>query len=327
MNERGNIMIKKKYLLLVVGLIVIISIAGCTVRSNKQKNVEDPKKIEEQMAQTEKREKEKIERDFEVLIKENSEPYKLVKYIDENISRASFEFAEKMVIELERMQESYAIHYMDELFKGDRQSTLAKVFPNYEFDSSKINIIEDEELKKLVTDIVDGKYKIVNAEGAFYPAIDYKVLNGYKQYISDEISEYLEIMAIHLDNPPMIDAALTISWDDLSDRLINTEKYLRKYVDGVKSEEITRLYGEYLVMYMQGGDNTPIYNKEDKKIIEDVLNSYKKTIANDKEGITGSIISKYLKVIEENNYIIDDVVTSKIIDLNNEAIGNLEEHK
>lgn len=320
-------MMKKKYLLLVVGLILIISVAGCTVKANKEKDREDPKKVEEEMAQVEKREKEKIERDFEVLIKENSEPYKLAKYIDENISKASPEFAEKMVIELECMQESYAIHYMDEFFKEDRQSTLAKVFPNYEFDSNKVNSIEDEELKKLVTNIIDGKYKIVSAEGAFYPAIDYNALNGYKQYISDEMAEYINIMAIHLDNPPMRDAGLIISWDDLADRLINIEKYLRKYVDGVKSEEITRLYGEYLVMYMQGGDNTPIYNREDKKIIEDVLNSYKKTISNDKEGITGNIISKYLKVIEENNYIIDDVVTSKIIDLNTEAIGNLEEHK
>ena len=82
-------MMKKKYLLLVVGLIIVAVIAGCAVNSSKEKNAEDPKKVEEPMAQTEKKEKEKIERVFETLIKENSEPYKLVEFIDENISKAS----------------------------------------------------------------------------------------------------------------------------------------------------------------------------------------------------------------------------------------------
>ena len=320
-------MMKKKYLLLVVGLIIVVVISGCAVNSSKEKDAEDPKKVEEQMAQAEKKEKDKLEKNFETLIQENSEPFKLAKFIDENISKVSPKYAEKMVLELERMQESYIVYYMDEFFKDNRQSDLIKVFPEYEFNPSKVDDIVDEELKGLVTRIIDGKYKIVSTEGYFYIATDYSRLAEYKNYISDEMVKYIEIKAIHSDNPPMIDAGVVIPWDEISNRLIGMEDYLKKYVDGIKSEEITRLYGEYLIVYMSGGDNTPIYNVENKKIFDDILESYKKTVDNNKETITGNIIDKYLKLIEENEYIIDDTVTSKIIVLNNEAIGSIEEHK
>lgn len=320
-------MMKKKYTLFVIVLIIIVVIAGCAVNSSKEKDPEDPKKVEEQMAQAEKKEKEKMERVFENLIKEKSEPYKLVEFIDDNISKASSDYAEKMLLELESMQKSYEVHYMDELFKDNRQSKLIEVFPHYEFDKNKIDNIEDEKLRELITRIIDGKYKIVSTEGYFYIVTDYKGFDNYKKYVSDEISSFIEIKAIHLDTPPMIDGAVIIPWDEISNRLINLEEYLKKYPDGAKSEEITRLYGEYLVMYMSGGDNTPIYNIENKIIFDDILESYKKTIANNKESITGNTISKYLELIEENEYIIDETITSKIIDFNNEAIGDLEEHK
>lgn len=320
-------MVRKMYLFIILGLAIILLIVGCTAVSSKGKKVEEPKKTEEQIEQEEKKEKDRIEREFNVLIQGNSEPYKLVKFIDTNISKATPEFAENMVIELLNMQEKYLVHYAEQLFIGDRQSLLLETFPHYEFDPNKVDNIKDEELKGIVSEIVDGKYKLVSSEGSFYLTIDYDSLSKYKGYISEEMVDFLQIKKVYTDTPLAIDAQLVVPWDEIGNRLKTIEEYLVKYPEGIKGEEATRLFGEYLVIYMLGTDNTPIYNIEDKKILSEVLNSYKKTMNTNSQGVTSKIIGKYLKLIEENDYIIDDSITSRIIDLNNEAIGNLEEYK
>ena len=62
----------------------------------------------------------------------------------------------------------------------------------------------------------------------------------------------------------------------MAERLIKTENYILKYPNSIKYEEILRLYGVYLKLYLEGSSNTPIYDYETKEIKEEVLSSYKK---------------------------------------------------
>lgn len=318
-------MVRKMNLFIILGVILILLIVGCTAVSNKNDKVDNPKKTEEQIAQAEKKEKEKIEKNFNALIQGNSEPYKLVKFVDENVSKATPEFAEHMVLELEKAQANYIVHYTELLFAGDRQSLLLAAFPQYEFDPNKIDNINDEELKEILNEIVNGKYKLVNSEGAFYPAIDYNSLGKYKGYLSEEMMEFFNIKKVYIDTPLATDAQVVVPWDEIGNRLKVIEEYLAKYPESIKEEEAVRFYGEYLAIYMSGTDNTPICNIEDKKILDEVLDSYEKIAKGNNDDITSKIIGEYLKLIKDNNYVIDDNVTSKVIDLNNEAIGSLEE--
>src|SRR5699024_902798 len=120
---------------------------------------------------------------------------------------------------------------------------------------------------------------------------------------------------------------IAITWDELGSRLIRIEKYLTKYEEGIKDEELTRLYSEYLLMYISGSKNTPIYNDENKKISKEILDAYKKMASNNKKTITGEIIREYSQLIEDNDYLVDDTVTSRLLEVYNEAIGRLEENK
>ena len=223
---------------------------------------------------------------------------------------------------IEYHQMSYYVSQVTESREEDENDIQHMLF----FDTTKTDQINNGNLKELIDKIIKGKYKLINMEGAFYPIIDYEELKAYNKYFSDEMKDYLDIKSMDSNMPTILDAEFLISFDELSERLITVENYIVKYPEGLKYEEVLRLYGAYLRLYLEGSDNTPIYDFETNKIRDDVLSSYKKT-GNIKDTVTSKIVNKYINIIEENQNLIDNQVFSKITELHNEAIGILEESK
>ena len=316
---------KKRYLFLIIGLVLIVLVSSCTSKDVVVENKNSSKKVQEESKSSKEDDLEKIMIQFKTLISENKEPDEVVEFIDENIEKVSKKESVDMIKEFEKLQENYIALYTEELHKENRQQTLAKLYPNSDIDPKKIEEIKDEELKKIISKMIKGGYKIVNEEGFYFPKIDYEIFKKYEKNLSDELKEYLNIKVVESDSPAIIDGEITVSWDELGNRLIKIEKYLTKYPKGIKCEEVMRIYGEYLVMYMSGSDNTPIYNAKDKKIKKDIFDNYKKIVSNNKDTITANVINEYMKIIEKNNHISDSVVTSRLVELYNEAIGRFEE--
>lgn len=318
---------KKRYLFLILGLLMIVLVSGCTSKNSIANKGNPNESIEEDKRESEKDKKEKAMKKFKALISENKEPNQVIEFINENIGKVSHEDGVEMVKDFEKLQEDYIDLYTDELNKEDRQKLLIEVQPGPEFAPERVEEIENEELKGLVSRIIKGKYKLISKEGFYYPVIDYANYKEYEKFLSDELKECLNIKIIESSSPAILDGKMAVAWDELGNRLINIEKYLIKYPEGIKHEEITRLYGEYLVTYMSGTDNSPIYDTNNKKIHKNIFDNYKKIVSNNKKTITGDIINKYLELIEKNDYIIDDMVISRLVELYNESIGRLEEIK
>lgn len=215
---------------------------------------------------------------------------------------------------------------MELLTLSEVNNNEAKIEDYLFFNKAKIENIKNENLKELVNKIIQGKYKLINMEGAFYPIIDYEALKIYNNYLSDEIKEYIDLKSMDSNLPTILDAGLVISFDQLAERLIKTEKYIIEYPYSIKYEEILRLYGVYLKFYLEGSDNTSIYDYGTKEIKDEVLSSYIKT-KNINETVTSRVVSKYIDIIDENQKIIDEAVLSKVIELHSEAIATLEEQK
>lgn len=331
---------KKVILILISSILLITMITGC--------NGEDINEISNQLVEdmesnkTEKvveNDEEKIMKDFNNAIKGDIEPFLLVKLIDDIIDKVKVDYAIEMVLKLEEIQGNYIERYTEELFMEEYQMeliTLSDVFDSeladkeyasedYLFFSvDKIKDIKNESLKQLVEKIIQGKYKLINMEGAYYPIIDYEGLKVYEAYLSEDIKEYIDLKSMESNMPVILDGGITISFDELAERLIRTENYLLKYPDSVKYEEILRLYGVYLKFYFEGSPNTLIYDYETKTIKEHVLASYEK-VKNMEGTITSGIVSKYLDIIKENDNLIDENVLSKVTELHSLAIATLEE--
>lgn len=315
---------KKKYLFLILGLLIIIFVSSCTSKNSIVSKEDSSEKTKEELKESKEEKQEKVMIEFKSLISENKEPYQVIEFIDKNIEKVSQKESVEMLEDFERLQESYIDLYTDELRKENRQNLLSQTYSNSEIDPNKI---KDEELKELVSKIVKGRYKLVKKEDSYCPVINYVSFKDYEKFLSDELKEYLNIKIIESEAPAILDGKIAITWDELGSRLIRIEKYLTKYEEGIKDEEVTRLYSEYLLMYISGSKNTPIYNDENKKISKEILDAYRKMASNNKKTITGEIIGEYSQLIENNDYLIDDMITSRLLEIYNEAIGRLEENK
>jgi len=310
-----------------MGIFLILFIVGCDNYLLEKNDKEIYEALESTLTSSNTEESDGLLYKFKSIVDSNNEPYVLVQFIDENIKNATEEEAAVMILILEEVQKEYIQEYTDEIFMEDNQMELLRLSgTELFFDEANIGQIENVKLKDIVERIFKGKYKLINMEGGFYPGIDYEKLKEYNRYLSAEIRGYIEIKALNSNKPAVLDAEITISFDELGERLIQTEKYIQKYPQGVKFEEVLRIYGDYLRLYLEGSDNSPIYEYETREIKKDILKSYKNMKGNNKL-ITAKIISKYIDIIEYNKNIIDENVLSRVPKLLSEAVATLESIK
>lgn len=324
-----------KALVLMLTLVLLVSLSACSGEEGDyglDTNIgEDVDRVDENSKEDTV---ENIMIDFKDLIDSQSKPTVIIGFINENIDKIGKENAGIMVLGLEKTLIDYTDVYTDEIFAEGYQGELIGLWEEtVDFESldslfldmeNIIGKVENEGLKELLEKLVIEKYKLINMEGSFYPIIDYEALKEYSKYLDDGVKSYLDIRALDSNRPTILDAAIQIDIDELGERLIQIEDHLTKHGRGIKEEEILRLYSTYLKLYLGGADNTPIYDYNTRAIKEEFLNSYRKLVK-DHGNITGSIVKKYINIIEENNNQVNDNVLSKIMEYHNEAIAKLED--
>jgi hypothetical protein len=316
----------KKIWILILSLIMLF-VTACGI-DIKQKEKTLYETIEKEMYESDDDDIDQLIKQYNEMAKSDNEPYTLVKFIDENIKNVAEKEAVIMVLILEEVQKEYTQRYADDLFADNNQSELLNLSAGeLFFDESKIEEIRNADLKKLVKKIIDGKYKLVNIGGAFYPAIDYvKLKESYSNYLPDEIKDYLEIKSQSSNVPKVIDGEMTVSYEELAQRLIAIENYVSKYPNGVKLQDVLRCYGECLKLYLEGSTNSPIFDVETGKIKDEVMSSYIK-LSSTKKLMTSKIISKYIEIIQKNENTIDENVLSHVPEIYSNAIAALENIK
>ncbi len=140
--------------------------------------------------------------------------------------------------------------------------------------------------------------------------------NEFGNYLSDSLREYEQIKMQELleigdeehSTYLIEDAALFISWDELSDRIIRLENYINKYPDTLEKEEALNSIGYYIWIYTASAlDNTPVY--QGNKLSESVMDSYKRFINTYEESNYYDVISGYYDILSKNGfYLNDDVI-------------------
>lgn len=327
---------KRKELILIIGLsLIMLVFTGCDKKKEEVEKINDdratniieepPREID--IGEEDKEEREKIIEEFRELLEDTPSPSDLIKYIDRNIDKVSPIDGDEMIEALEKSLEDSRLVYENRLFELDKANELMEISgEDFEFNRSSIDDIKNKELKKLVNELYYNMYKLENLEGAFYPIIDYGKLKTYKDHITEEWKDYLMIKSLDSDNRTMSDGSLNISFDKLADRILKTENYLNKYINGQRQEEMLENYENKIYAYMKGLPNTPLGDRDTGEIYDEVVESYKKIA--DKEGyISSYMIYEYLEYIKANGYIIDEGVLEKADSLIIETLRMLREFK
>ncbi|QXM06927.1 hypothetical protein [Crassaminicella indica] len=325
----------KKYLILILAVFIVLG--GCTEKTKnvsdevyknkevnkdvekpiqKDKNDQDEKKLSEE-------DEEKIMMHYNEILA-NKKPYEVLAFIDKNIYVLSEKNADELLIGLEKVQNKYKSEYTDSLLEDDfiKQNKLHKIF-GYKFNKRKIEAIEDEDLKALVVEMVKGGYKLVTLEGSFYPIIDYGYLKKYMPYVSDEMKGFINIVSRESNHLTWNGDKVSISWDELSNRALKAEEYLKKYKESQMRKEVANLYMMYINTLMNGSQNMPLLDVKTNKVNNKILNSYQKLLTENATTTTAKIIKEYIEAIEKNEAKIDDTIIEVSDKLRQKVIEDL----
>lgn len=262
---------------------------------------------------------------FYQLLDETEDPTDLINFMDENLDKLGIFEGDIMVEALESRMDMNIEEFtrrLNELDSGELQ-VLAETEES--FPENKIEEIEDGELKDFVAYLYENKYKLINLEGSYEPIIDYKKLEDYGEFVSDQWEEYFSLRALDSEERPFSDGALNISFSELAERILATERYLNTYIDSPRRDRLVEDYNNKFTAYLMGLPNTPIVDSEDK-ILDDVLESYKETAAM-AGNMTGIGVGDYIKVIEDNNLLIDDNVLKFAESIIKESVRMMNEFK
>ena len=146
-------------------------------------------------------------------------------------------------------------------------------------------------------DINDSYYKnnwvkISCIEGSCFYAVNTEYfLQKYGKYLSSAYQEWLKF-TLKRENV-MQDGGLIIPADKLREYIIFLEKFVEQNPDFILTTDAKDFLESYLMIYLEGLDNSPIFDKwNTKKLQPEFKNSYEKFLSENKN-------SKFYPMVEE----------------------------
>lgn len=279
----------KKYIRGVILCVSLFVLTGCIKDKDNSENT-TPDTNQEEVKGEASTSKVNIMEHFNQLISEGAKLSEVSTFMKDNIAKVTPEEATKMILGLEELQTNQrAVIEQEKYLKEEIQSKFQQIDLE---DMNKEDSIQDETIKNLVSEAKESGYKIETVEGYYFPAIDYSYYKQFSSYATPDMKEYIDIMAVESDQIFAKDAALIIGWDELVNRSISLEKYLKQYPESEKFEYIQKLYDNYVFITMNGLDNTPLFEYDTKEMNDDAKKAYAQAMAQ-------SIDSEYLKNLTE----------------------------
>lgn len=168
----------------------------------------------------------------------------------------------------------------------DRYNTLLQTETNreniYGFIDENITNASEAEADQLINGVLGYEDT--------YEDVDYARLYAYKNYVSDEVEDFLELMYENHEKPYMNGTKLGVTLDELLDRAEDFEEHITEFPDGITTKHSYDMYVKLMDAAIVGG-----YDKENK-----VANYYKGDADN---RIDGRAVDEYMKFLADE---VDD---------------------
>lgn len=98
------------------------------------------------------------------------------------------------------------------------------------------------------------------------------------------------------------DAGLMISVEELRKAIVSISDFIKKYPNFVAKDNVDEKLKYYYFYYLDGIDNSPIYDYETNKVKFSYINSYKTFIDNNKDCIGYKTVENYYNKLKNNNF-------------------------
>ena len=295
----------RKLALIIICLGLAVAAVGCY-----GENPKGPDKTGEQKTA-------EVMDEFQSLIERDSQKDTIVEevaaFIENNIKHVSREDASKMVNEFEKLQKEYLPQLENMFFNEELQ---AKIYNEYE-SITKPSTIKDPALKELITKTKNSGYRVETAEGTYFPIIDYEFYKKYRDHVTADLQDYIDIMAVESNNVPAKDAALVIGWDEIVKRALNQERFINTHSGSEKIGEIRQLYQKYITFILYGCNNTHLFSYDTKTLNPQAREAYLNAVANNGNSELLKDLEEYLNVVIKN----DNKLTSQVEEYRNSLLN------
>lgn len=279
---------------------LIISLAGMIACSNQPQNIENDHKKEEEVIQEQYNEEE-IMKELAQISKEDLNLDLLINFIDENIKRVSYKNAGIMVTALEEAQNAFLRSLEDRFYTPETQEGLGALFQP-DMNLERLKDAAQGDLKELLEETTAKGYRLAVSEGAIFPIIDYDFYKEYSSFVSEDLKDYIEIMAMHSKKLPAIDAALVISWEETFQRAIKQENFIEKYPDSDRTEVVKELFDRYQYYIFNGLPNTPLFSYDGNEMNTEAKSVYVSYIHGESEDELIEKMKEFMNLLEKNGY-------------------------
>ncbi|NLM49989.1 MAG: hypothetical protein GX196_03445 [Clostridiaceae bacterium] len=243
--------------------------------------------------------------EFTSMIPEAKNPKELFSYIDQHAGDIPRDDFTKIIIAQINYQDSFLKTFEENYFSQSVQEILYNVLGN---DTSKIENgaldIENKEVADLVKATYEYGYRIDMSEGMYFPILDYGVYKKYKEYLNEDALEFIEILSAESDKVPLKDAALVIPYEEVLNRAIRCESFLKKYPGFEGEKFISDLFEKYQAITFYGSNNTPLFDygtKEMNEKAKEAYQSFVKSIGNENSEFKKNL-RLFLEVLAKNGY-------------------------
>jgi hypothetical protein len=280
-------------------------LAGCTAKESS-KNADINESGDKENAIKQEAVQDKVAIDFNTLLGSNPKAGAVVAFIDENISKVSKENASMMLVKLEDIQKKELPDLEARYNSLKAVQTEIQTIYKPDFDLNKLDGIKDQELKNLLAETRDTGYKIETAEGMVFPVINYEFYKKYSTYVTEDIKDYIEIMAVESNKTPAKDAALIIGWDEIVNRALAQEKFIKNYPGTARINEMNQLQKRYITFMLFGANNTPLFSYDTKIMNPEAQAAYSDAIKNNKGSDLIKMLDEYMNILNKTGYKFSD---------------------
>ena len=158
-----------------------------------------------------------------------------------------------------------------------------------------------------IFDLAETEVRIIEVPNYYY--------NIFKDYVTDDYREYLEITYKENEEPYFTDGSILVPYDKIADRLLTWENFLKKYPNSDLVEIANEKCNIYRRIYILGSDNSPTReggweNNELFYIPENNLKEFNRFIEKYPDSPTVELIKFYLE--NYKNKDVDTMLNEKI---------------
>ncbi|MBB6633607.1 hypothetical protein [Cohnella thailandensis] len=219
--------------------------------------------------------------------------------LDADLPKVSKDTADEMLRQLLAYYETNLSEMQSSFEEEKLQQQLQKV--QWPFTEDQLSTIEDGAAREKVQAALDGGFKLETAEGFAFPVVDYGKLKRFDSYASPAMKDYVALLALESDQKRAADGGLTISWEELANRTLTAERFVKDYPDSPEKAKATERYLLYLTNLLYGLDNTPIFDFDTYKVKPDITELYEKIVSENPDTATAKLAQEFLDVLAKTD--------------------------